>query len=301
MHTKNLYRFLIAAVMLTMFYPAAAQKIPQNFCLSDEEAQLFRMINDFRISKGLEPLVLSKSLSYVAQLHVKDLQMNHPYGPDCNHHSWSDRGNWTPFCYPKDQTRKKSVWDKPKELTRYPSVAYEVVYWENSAAFTDQIMENWKSTPQSANLILSEGKWSRNHWKVVGISIFKGFASAWFGESSDPEGETKICHSDSAIVFNQAETEKPAENVAGQEGNQGETLIKKKTGRFYVISGSFNNLQQARDGLSRAKKLGFNRAKIVENDGKFRVSIDDFDTFDNAKLGRKKIASQFRDAWILSY
>lgn len=276
-----------------------AQDIPQNFCLSTEEAQLFRLINEWRTAKGLDPLILSKSLSYVAQLHVKDLQMNEPYGYDCNHHSWSDKGNWTPFCYPKDQSRKKSVWNKPKELTRYPSTAYEVVYYENSAAFSDQIIENWKTTTQSANLILSEGLWHKNKWKVVGVAIFKGFASAWFGEATDPESDIRICHTDSVIAFTPSLSH--GSNVQEGSGPVTESVIKKKNGRFYIISGSFNNARQAQDALSRVKKMGYKNAKVVENDGKFRVSIDDFGSIESAKAGRKKIASQFRDAWILNF
>lgn len=274
------------------------QEIPQNFCLSNEEAQLFTLVNDLRVAKGLEPLKLSKSLSYVAQLHVKDLHMNTPFNHECNHHSWSDKGNWVPFCYPKDQSRRKSVWDKPKELTRYPGIAYEVVYYENSAAFADQVMENWKTTPQSASLILNNGKWSKTKWRVMGVAMFKGFASAWFGEATDPEDDIRICHSDSVISFHP--TQEPAAEVQGQSST-GHGVVKEKTGRFYVISGSFNNAHQAGDALVRVKKMGYQNAKIVENNGKFRVSIDDFGSIEKAKSGRKKIANQFRDAWILNY
>lgn len=273
------------------------QQIPPNFCLSEDEASLFRMINELRIANGASQLELSKSLSYVAQLHVRDLHLNNPAVNGCNQHSWSDKGNWVPFCYPKDQTRKKSVWDKPKELTKYPGIAYEVVYWENSSAFPDQIIENWKSTPQSANLILGHGKWNRNHWKVVGVAIFKGYACAWFGESVDPEEEIRICHSDSVISF------KVEAAIHEQQNGQAasDAVIAKKTGRFYIISGSFNNLKQAQATLKDVRKLGYKRSCIIENDGKYRVSIDDFETVELAKSGRKKIANKFRDAWILSY
>jgi len=293
-------KILLAAILLIsgLINPTVrGQEIPANFCLSDDEATLFRMINEFRVANGATPLVLSKSLSYVAQLHVKDLHLNNPAVNGCNQHSWSDKGNWAPFCYPKDQTRKKSVWDKPKELTKYPGVAYEVLYWENAAAFPDQIIENWKSTQQSASLILGHGKWARNHWKVVGMAIFKGYACAWFGESADPEGEIRICHSDSVVAFKaDAILQEPQNEQPGSD-----VVIVKKTGRFYIISGSFNNLKQAQATLKDVRKLGYKRSQIIENDGKFRVSIDDFESVELAKAGRRKIANKFRDAWILSY
>lgn len=278
---------------------AYGQEIPQNFCLSTDEATLFNLINGLRVAHGQEPLLLSKSLSYVAQLHVRDLNMTQQSGSECNHHSWSDKGNWIPICYPKEQSRKKSVWDKPKELTRYPSIAYEVVYWENSTALPEMIIENWKTTRQSSELILNQEKWSKNKWKVVGVAVFKGYASAWFGEANDQEGEVRICQTDSVIGISVS----PSPTVVDNHpvGIDNEVVISKKVGRFYVISGSFNTSKQAKTSLSVLKKKGFSRAKIVENDGKFRVSIDDFDSFEAAKAGRKKISNQFRDAWILNF
>lgn len=291
----RIFLFLLISVSLKL----QGQDIPQNFCLSNDEATLFNLINGLRVANGQEPLLLSKSLSYVAQLHVRDLSMTQQSGTECNHHSWSDKGNWTPICYPREQTRKKSVWDKPKELTRYPSVAYEVVYWENSAALPEMIIDNWKTTKQSSELVLSQAKWSKNNWKVVGVAVFKGYASAWFGEAYDQEGDVRICQTDSVIGITLSPQPKTLDHPS--LGNDNEVIISKKGGRFYVISGSFNTLKQAKASLSMLKKKGFPRVKIVENDGKFRVSIDDFDSFEAAKAGRKKIATQFRDAWILNF
>jgi len=60
-------------------------------CLSATEYQLYRQINEYRKERGLDSVPLSKSLSYVAQVHVRDLAENHPHSKRCNMHSWSDQ------------------------------------------------------------------------------------------------------------------------------------------------------------------------------------------------------------------
>lgn len=45
----------------------------------------------YRIEKGLAEIPLSKSLTFVAQTHVKDMELN-PASGYCNMHSWSDKG-----------------------------------------------------------------------------------------------------------------------------------------------------------------------------------------------------------------
>ena len=68
--------------------------------LSDEEANLYYLINEYRESLGLSKLSFSKSLTTVARAHVKD---SHDYTPRLqldergiqgNLHSWSHFGNW---------------------------------------------------------------------------------------------------------------------------------------------------------------------------------------------------------------
>jgi uncharacterized protein YkwD len=42
--------------------------------LSDEESKLYNIIMQYRNEKGLPDIPLSKSLTFVAQTHVQDLQ-----------------------------------------------------------------------------------------------------------------------------------------------------------------------------------------------------------------------------------
>lgn len=274
-----------------------AQKLPDNLCVTDDEIELFHLINTMRKENGLPEVKLSASLTYVAQLHVRDLDLTYIRNSSCNMHSWSSKGHWSPFCYPKDQTKKRSVWDKPKELTSYIGQAYEVVFWENGPALPKNIIESWKSTPQSEMLINAKGKWDKMSWKVVGIGIYNGYCSAWFGENED-NLPIRICNSDSLISATSKgiashQTEKTKSSDLKQE------VSKAEKGRFYIIFGSFNTLNQAKSGLNDLHKQGLTTAKIIQNDGKFRISINDFGTFDEAKSARKALTQKYPDAWIL--
>ncbi|MDO9512311.1 MAG: SPOR domain-containing protein [Bacteroidales bacterium] len=295
----KLFRILCLVLPLVFFanhLPAQSGKgVPADFCVDSEEAQLFTRINEARIGKGLVPLLLSKSLCFVAQTHTRDLYINRPESADCNMHSWSDKGNWSSFCYPKDQTRRKSVWDKPKELTHYPGQAFELIYWTNQVAFPDEIMDTWLATQSSSSLMLNYGKYAKNSWKTMGVAIYKGYASVWFGEYTDVEDKVSICYSDSVISskpYKKIEVKK--QNVLVQEDN-----VYAGQERFYLIFGSFNNIQQARDGLSKIQKDGFPNVRILEADGKFRVSLDDFGSNEAAKDARRNLSQKYKAAWIL--
>ena len=73
----------------------------REYGLSEVEANLYYLINEYRESLGLSKLSFSKSLTSVARAHVKD---SHDYTPRLqldergiqgNLHSWSNNGNWT--------------------------------------------------------------------------------------------------------------------------------------------------------------------------------------------------------------
>jgi len=50
---------------------------------------------DYRKSLGLPAIPFSPSLTFVAQLHARDLEINRPHCGPGNMHSWSDRGPWS--------------------------------------------------------------------------------------------------------------------------------------------------------------------------------------------------------------
>ena len=165
-----------------------ATTLPANPCetvLSADEQRLYRLITDYRKSKGLPPIPLSPSLSFVAKTHVRDLQVHPPAGA-CNFHSWSENGPWTPCCYTGDHARASCMWDKPRELTGYSGNGYEIASWSSGQNTPEGALSGWRSSPLHNAVIVNSGAWSRITWKAVGVGLHGSYAVVWFGEEADP-------------------------------------------------------------------------------------------------------------------
>ena len=160
--------------------------------LTDEERKLYNIIMQYRKEKGLPDIPLSTSLTYVAQTHVKDLANNKPDVGNCNAHSWSSNGAWTPCCYTPDHAQAKFMWSKPRELTTYKGNGFEIACGSNGCC-SDFIMtanyalESWKESSGHNAVIINQGIWDDNKWNAIGIGLFKGFAVVWFGNEIDNE------------------------------------------------------------------------------------------------------------------
>ena len=68
--------------------------------ISEQEQQLYNLIMEYRAQKKLPSIPLSKSLTFVAQTHARDLGDNRPDEKKCNMHGglwiWSELDNPTP-------------------------------------------------------------------------------------------------------------------------------------------------------------------------------------------------------------
>jgi hypothetical protein len=165
-----------------------AAKLPANPCetvLSTNEERLYRLLMEYRGSKGLPPIPLSRSLSFVAKTHVRDLQAHPPAG-NCNFHSWSDAGPWTACCYTGDHARAQCMWDKPRELTEYPGNGYEIASGSSGQNTAESALAGWQSSPLHNAVIVNTGTWARVKWGAVGIGIYGSYAVVWFGVEPDP-------------------------------------------------------------------------------------------------------------------
>jgi len=281
--------------------------VPVSFCIDEDENELYLMINEYRQRHALAPIPLSKSLSYVAALHVKDLFFNHPDQGACNFHSWSGNGSWTAFCYPGDESKKNSVWDKPRELTRYPARGYEIVYWENNPLVRDTIIMVWKMEEYFNNFLLNTGKWQGRAWNAIGIAVYENYASAWFGEVADPEGEAYVCGSQPVVIKKESPAVKPADTLKSEKHekqqvrNQPESPVPgDSTPATYYIIVKTNLKKDAADKFVYVLKSGeYPNAKVLDKDGKLRVSA--FESPDKvtvmAKL--KEVKKTYKDAWLL--
>jgi hypothetical protein len=87
--------------------------------ISEDEMRLYNLIMDYRDSLKVPSIPLSKKLTFVAQTHAKDSDINglsKMKGQGCNMHSWSGLGYWESCCYLNDHSNAKCTWNKPREL-----------------------------------------------------------------------------------------------------------------------------------------------------------------------------------------
>jgi len=307
---------------------------PPSFCISSMEYKLYNMINAYRHRYDLPPIPLSKSLCVVASTHVRDLFFHHPDQGSCNAHSWSDQGSWKPFCYPRDENKKNSVWDKPKELTTYRGKGYEIVYWENNATVIDSIIAFWKSMDYFNSFLMNTGKWQGKKWNAIGIGIHENYACAWFGELPDPEGEPFICGQEpqeSVVPPNEKpapkETEKPlkkdivkkdvgmkdvekknVEIIAPSEPKKkekdtGPKVMSEKEvpGKeyYYIIVKGISPEKELQLFLKDLQSKGYSASRLLETNGKQRVSIMQFREKSRADSALRQVKKRWQDAWIL--
>jgi hypothetical protein len=294
-------RFMITTLLILFSQLAVAQGsrqqniIPDEFCLTAEEIHLYRLINEYRVINNLDIIPLSKSLSYVAHVHVRDL---HRYRPDlhsCNLHSWSDKGKWTACCYAKDPKRSDCMWSKPREITNYRGKGQELILWENIPASSHSSFDQWRNFEPTNEMILNKGRWLEDNWQAMGVAVFEGYAALWFGNEADPEKTIRHCENDTNIPSDWLIAElvkKPEEPEAPP------AAISSKT-TYYLIVSSFKEEGQANNEVKRLKTGGYTDAKVISREGNFRISVHDFQNMNEAQQMRRQLSNVFKGIWIL--
>jgi hypothetical protein len=163
-------------------------------CADSLEMEVFRMINEYRIQHGLDPVPHSVSLTKVAKLHAVDLTKNNPDTGACNLHSWSPKGSWSPCCYTRDHRQSKCMWDKPSELTSYPGKGFEVAFYGNGGRdLPKNALTLWKGSKGHHNLLLNQGMWRNTKFHAMGAGISGNYVCVWLGREPDPLGEPLPC------------------------------------------------------------------------------------------------------------
>lgn len=293
MNLKINFKYNILFLLITLLsipYLASGQKeLPSGFCITVDESNLYNLVNEYRKAMNLSSIPLSKSLCYVAKTHINDLIQNKPDTSTCNLHSWSSKGDWTPCCFQKDKNDKACMQSKTTEITMYPGAAYEIVYWESKETTSENAFKQWRETIASQSVIINSEKWEEFKWNAVGVGISGGYASIWFGEKLDVERETKVCGKN--IVFTNNPPETPNEPQ----------LITTATNRFYIIFGSFNSINDAKNQAIKYNTEGFKKAKIISKDNKFRISLSDYSSKELADKGKSELPAKYKDAWIMEF
>jgi len=71
------------------------------------------------------------------------------------------------------------------------------------------------------------------------------------------------------------------------------------SGRFHLIVASYAQPDQALRHAERLVKQGYNEAKTLESAGRYRVSLQSFNNFEDALKRRSQLAGQFSGIWVL--
>ncbi len=289
----------------------------ENHCTTAEERELYNLIAEYRKSNGLAAVEFSKSLSYVAKIHAKDLSINRPDFGGCNPHSWSDKGNWKPCCYARDEKRLECLTQKPKELAGYRYKAYEVVYSSGEEARAFDAFYLWKDIGLMNDYLLNQGKWTEP-WKAIGVGIYGEYACVWFGEGADTRGIPSDCNIDTGN-FNTPpheaavqEVEKPQdvnaqESTVSQKVNvhqseqHGDSLIKPADEHllYYIIISSTSSEEQAIKEVKKIKDMGFPNALYLKSPAFFRIAAGKYADEASAYREMEKVRIQYPGAWLL--
>jgi uncharacterized protein YkwD len=160
--------------------------------ISPRALDLANAINRYRAQNGLPAIPISKSLSYVAETHVKDLHDSPKLATNCNGHSWSSKGAWTPCCYTPDHAQAKCMWQKPAELTQLKGTGFEITLGQPGeqnaglALDSQKAVAAWQGSPLHNEVILNRGTWQNMTWRSMGAGIIDSHACAWFSDQADP-------------------------------------------------------------------------------------------------------------------
>lgn len=274
-------RFLLISLLFTL--TISAQTVDyENVCLNSNEQKLAKLINDFRKANKKSSLPLSKALTIVAKTHVLDLQDNNPDTSICLTASWSNKGNWTACCYNKYLLNEACMWDKPKELTKYPFRGYELSYFEEGIIQVDSLFSIWMSSEETKNMLLTNGNFSSKKWEIMGLAIGENYASVWFGQRADAAGSPPGC-----------------ESLAASSKKADDKTSTIKPQKYYLIYGSFTLEADAKEAVKRFNNTGFKGAEILQSNNRYRVSLNSYDNLKDAMAAKEKLSASYKDAWIL--
>lgn len=268
------------------FLVSAQNKVPDEFCISLQEKQLFDKVNTLLDEYDKKPVKLSSSLSYVAKLHVNDLQENRPDTSICNLSSWSDKGDWTACCYNSYVPDQECMWKKPKELTTYPYRGYELVVYFEDEYTIDSVINLWSESKQVLDMLLTRGNFKEKKWVCMGVGMNEHYVSIWFGQRADKLKAPDVCIED--LEANLAGVSTAA--VAGKAGSGVVT--------YYLIFGSFSELKDAREAVKRYKKSGFENSGTLKSGEVFRVYLNKFTSLKEAMYAKQQLAYTYREAWV---
>jgi hypothetical protein len=145
----------------------------------NEEIRLHQLVNELRARNGLPTLLYSISLSAVANRHARDLdenlhQLTHSFS-DC---PYNEQNPGTYSC----------MWGAPQRIrTVFPGKGFELAFYISTGqALADDVMAAFEKDQYNNSVLLNQGPWSAVHFSSLGVGIYNGYATLWFGQEADP-------------------------------------------------------------------------------------------------------------------
>lgn len=180
---------------------APAIAVPPNtgLCLNPEEAELVRLVNEYRVQNGLPALPASKWLSTVGQYHAWDVVSNNPVGGSCNLHSWSNSPppgvTWQGMCYTPDHAQAAQMWGKPRQISGnvYTGNGYENAAVAGGPMNAVTALQAWQFSPAHNAVILQTGVWAGVNFQGLGVGIVGNIGVLWFGDGANNGGLISEC------------------------------------------------------------------------------------------------------------
>ena len=281
--------FGVFSVTTTVF----AQANLDNICISEDEMKLYDLIDDLRKEHDFNKIAISKSLMYVAQQHAKDLYDNRPQDQEgCTLNSWSDAGSWTSCCFTEDFNQVKCMNNKPKELTNYTGVGWELAF--DNYQNPQQTIDAWIKNGVHREILINKGGFDKNVWAATGIAIYKGYAVVWFGEDFDTTGNVPICEEGEELADNQEVTEDNTTNESLEE----DIPSLSSDSKFYIVYGSYNTANNANRAVRGLKMTGYPDAQVIQTESspRFRVALQGFN---DEQTARQKKDTINLNTWLL--
>jgi hypothetical protein len=192
----------------------------------------------------------------------------------------------------------------------------------------------WKTEEYFNGFLLNGGKWQGKKWNAIGIAVYGNYASAWFGETADPDGVARVCSNTPEEPVKDTlkpvpVVKKPVVTLKKTKANKGkvvkadsvslnpevlqamkpaDTLTIKmaepasmndtvpKT--YYIIVKTNLSMETATKFVNSMKAKDYPDARVIAKDGKIRVSVFEspLKTVATAKL--REVKKTYRDAWL---
>lgn len=169
--------------------PNEGQPSCDDIQLSADESTLYEELMQARKHEGLPHIPLSASLTLVAQVHADDADANPDlFNASCNLHSWNTSSDWSGCCYTSDHAEKECMWDKPYEISNFPSAGYEIAY--RGQGTPEQIVDAWLGSEGHRDVLLNRAGWADFPFESIGVGISEEregqrFAFVWFAVAPD--------------------------------------------------------------------------------------------------------------------